>query len=183
MDNHDIWLLAYQRFQNIAKPRRYFEYICMAKILILLYNSYCNRFLLILSCGVNKMMYDIMGRNSIHYILGWQPRIEEGTVFMNKCILSDHHNISVALMNIWENMSVPNPTTRHGAGEFLYNRCLIPYPPTSEHRWLAWAPPRMHNISDISNRISWRCGYAIVDSPWRHKGVTFVNIASPPHER
>ena len=99
---------------------------------------------------------------------------------MNKRTPADNHRISPAPMSIYGKIGrCQNPWQGMKLMHF-FSRCLIPHPTTSEHPWLAEAHLRIHNIPDISNRLSWRCGYAIMDSPWRHKWVTFVNIVSPP---
>ena len=69
-------------------------------------------------------------------------------------------------------------TTREPMRIFLRQACLdvlIPHPVASEHLWLVKAPQWIHSVPDVSDR---RLPCTIVESPWRHRHVPFVNISS-----
>ena len=58
---------------------------------------------------------------------------------------------------------------------------LIPHPVASEHRWLVKAPRAVDSQCPGclgQAVVTLRLPSAIVESPWRHKRVPFVNIAS-----
>ena len=70
------------------------------------------------------------------------------------------------------------PETVNPPRGFDQSAMLTSYRVASEHRWLVKAPRWIHSVPDVSGRRTLRLPSAIVESPWRHKRVPFVNIAS-----